>query len=90
MESKLYLIVYSQSATNHEQVKAYLNQNGDIIKHWFYNINGTIFIKTTFQTATEVSQFFEKGVGKCRHFVTEVSTNRNGRLPIKHWALIKK
>lgn len=91
MENKVYLIVFSEKNFKREDLKVFFNNNGQIIKHWFYNLDGSIFVRSTSQTPIELSRFLEAHFGKFRHFIIQVTNNEYyGRLPSDHWELMKK
>lgn len=51
---------------------------------WFYSMPSSFFIRSSL-SAAEISAKIQEHFGKARHFVTEVSANRQGIMPTDHW-----
>jgi hypothetical protein len=79
---KVYLIVLT-SRYNRDAVVQHLG-NLEETEFWFYSLPHSFFLKTSL-TAHQISKEIIKNFGKFRHFVTEVSDNRQGLLPKGHW-----
>lgn len=91
MENKVYLIIFSEKSFKRDELKDFFNSKGGVIKHWFYNVNNSVFVNTTFQTPKELSMFIEERFGLFRHFIIQVTDSKYyGRLPTDHWDLMKK
>ena len=87
MNRKLYLIILS-AVLDREAVIDHLSSLPDT-SGWFYNMPNTFFIKSSL-SAEDLSDAIINKFSKTRHFITEVSKNRQGILPKDHWELFYK
>jgi hypothetical protein len=85
--AKLYLFVLSDKLDRDQVIDSLISDKA--IDKWFYNINGTFFAYSEYE-ASKLSKLIQKTFGKQRHFITNVSENRQGILPTDHWKLIYK
>lgn len=87
MKRKLYLVILAaildrQAVIDHLSTLA--NTSG-----WFYNMPNSFFIKSSL-SADELSEAIQDKFKRPRHFITEISENRQGILPKDHWDLFYK
>ena len=85
---KVYLLVYSSSLGNREEVRACIKSLPEIIT-WRYDMPNTFYMVSEFE-AQDISDAIRKYfTGKGRFLVTEVTENRQGLLLKKTWYFIK-
>ena len=79
---KNYVIIFSPGLDRDEVIN-YLSSL-KMVDHWFYNMPNSSFIQSS-ASAKELSDAIIEKFGKKRHFITEVSANRQGLMPKDHW-----
>lgn len=90
MEKKIYLLVYSDSVGNRDDVIAILNVVPQII-NWRYDMPNCFYIISTYNANELVDELYRRlSSEQKRFFITEISNNNyEGYLPKETWDFIK-
>ena len=84
---KVYLLVYSPSLGNRDQIKACLNSLEEVMT-WRYDMPNSFYLITEYE-AQDISDAVRKYFNKGRFLVSEISDNRQGWLSKDTWQFIK-
>ena len=86
---KPYLIVFTASFASREQVTNYLNTLPEV-RYWYACLPLAVFCVSSLSAhdlAKKMERHFGHSKGR-RFLVTEVTPNKQGRLPAKAWELM--
>jgi len=85
---KAYLLLFSEAIGGKEKIREWLNQDDSVI-HWRTDLPSMFYVISE-ANAADLSQSLSTFLGgKGRFLFSEVSENRQGRLPRETWYLLR-
>lgn len=89
MKQRAYLLIYSDSMGEREEVKGFLDKQAEI-SHWRFDMPNTFYLVSdrSAQELYEVVQRFNEKRG--RFLISEIGSNKQGWLPAKTWHLLNQ
>ena len=85
---RVYLLVYSDKIGNRESVKNVVSSIPEIA-HWRYDMPNSFYLHSQ-KSAQELTDLFVEKLNKPdkRFFISEITSNRQGYLPMETWDFI--
>jgi len=87
MINKTYILVFNETNFTRDDLVKFVESQPEA-PNWFYCIAHTVFVVTSLEPK-ELSHRLERKFGRFRHFITEVTLNRWGRMPGEQWDSIR-
>lgn len=85
---KAYLLVHNLGVGTRAEVKKWADESA-LVATWRYDLPCSIYLISE-STAAELCQDLERVLGQGgRYLITEVTDNRQGRLPADTWYLLR-
>ena len=79
----VYLLVYSNSFGNREDIARYFS-SCQYVEHWRYDLPNSFYLVSD-NSASEIGEYLRNHFHDSRYFLTEISSNRQGWLPKDTW-----
>lgn len=83
-----YILVFSNSAGNLEDIKNFINSRDEIIT-WYICMSNAVFIRSRLNATGLQIMFREFTQDSGRFIVMDCDTDRNGWLPRKAWQFMR-
>ena len=82
----VYLLVYSKSFGERQEVKDYFS-SCSVVNRWRYDLPNSIYLASD-EPASILGRYIRERSPDARFILTEISNNREGWLPKETWGFI--